>query len=506
MIVFTRVYFFHIITFLLLCIYPGTVSAESKGYIDIQTTIDAPVIQFILPIPNYLIPIGAEIKLSEQKVPVNIRYKALNNWVTLDKEKYVRSLLVEVRHIEGENLLFQLSWSSEKSDNSSENLVMLDQVRLVYPSMNWLARSVLLHPKSELSNSDWYTEPQSFYANYVINKKLLKDKGYPPEKSSQWLFDRPQAIYQLFIMTGNSKWFDEANLLADFYIRNIDEKGDFIPRKKYDPKFFMPKGLLYKYFLTGDPKAKLALIKLYQRSLKWDPNYFSGRGFWTERNQAAALNTAISYWEMTGDKKALERIDEIIDATVAMTFNPVNDWPLRSCPQHSFNSHEGYGDNSAACSPWMMALLSDALWRYYRLTEDVRSAALIDAFGDFVLNYGIFWGDERVKNIIIPKYIVSLDNIRQEEHNQWSDPQHTCDVAALIGKSVYVKEVNKKDSFILKELFEVFVTQCKSSYFKLKSQHKKPAFWVVQPPRRFGWTYSTTSDLPWLNSLLLELD
>ena len=72
--------------------------------------------------------------------------------------------------------------------------------------------------------------------------------------------------------------------------------------------------------------------------------YSLRRGFWTERNQAAALNVAVSYWELTNDEAALGRINDLIDATVAMTFNPSNGWSLRGCPQHSFKSHEGWGD------------------------------------------------------------------------------------------------------------------------------------------------------------------
>ncbi|AAZ25529.1 hypothetical protein CPS_4993 [Colwellia psychrerythraea 34H] len=47
----------------------------------------------------------------------------------------------------------------------------------------------------------------------------------------------------------------------------------------------------------------------------------------------------------------------------------------------------------------MMALLGDALWRFYQLTGDKRSVALIDAFGDFVFNYGLFYGDKQVKTL-----------------------------------------------------------------------------------------------------------
>jgi len=64
--------------------------------------------------------------------------------------------------------------------------------------------------------------------------------------------------------------------------------------KNFDPKYLMPKGLLYRYLLTGDVEAKRTLKHIYWRSLDWDESYSLRRGFWTERNQAAALNVAVS--------------------------------------------------------------------------------------------------------------------------------------------------------------------------------------------------------------------
>ena len=306
-------------------------------------------------------------------------------------------------------------------------------------------------------------------------------------------------------MSGESQWLTRGKKLSSFYQEHIDDEGLFTLKKRFDAKYLMPKGLLYDFLLSGDVQAKKTLKKIYQASLAWDEDYSSKRGFWTERNQAAALNTAISYWEVSNDEAALVRINNIIDATVEMTFNPQDDWQLRGCPQHSFKSHEGWGDDSPACSPWMMALLGDALWRFYQLTNDKRAAALIDAFGDFILNYALFYGDKRVKNIVIPKYIVSIENSAQEELNQWSDPQHVCDVAGLLGKSVYIKNKSGTDSFLIQSLFSTFVEQCQQSYVRLKKEKNKKQnkpYWLLKPPRRFAWMYSTTSDLPWLNNLL----
>jgi len=475
--------------------------------------------RLLLPVPQQFISNDATLQLSAGIDQIKAKFSIVNIWPSIkqaDTKKvdnvvntnYIRLLLIDVEQQTLSSNNLTLYWHNNQANQitlTDEAYLNQADINLIFPTPNWLAQALLLHPEYNQADHDWYIEPQKKYAYYFTNQDLLSQRGYPSNKAAQWLYDRPQAIFQLFIMSGEWQWLTKGKKLSTFYQQHIDDEGLFTLKKSFDIKYSMPKGLLYDYLLSGSSDAKIALKKTYQASLGWDENYNSRRGFWTERNQAAALNTAISYWEASNDEAALVRINSIIDATVEMTFNPQNDWPLRGCPQHSFKSHEGWGDNSPACSPWMMALLGDALWRFYKLTDDKRSAALIDAFGDFILNHGLFYGNKRVKNIVIPKYIVSIENPEQEELNQWTDPQHACDVAALLGKSTYIKEVSGRDGFMVKTLFSALLEQCQTTYVRLKKEQNKnsiKSYWTLKPARRFGWIYSTTSDLPWLNTLL----
>jgi hypothetical protein len=500
-----------------------SLSVENTITFDLATinkTSNEESIFLLLPIPNQRVALNSSFFLTANNHPIKANYQVLNTWpTTMKSEPFIRLLSIELNRLQD----FTKALGPKKQTPKKMTLTWLDSDKalvvqqinanksnlsqLVYPSTSWLVHSILLHPDKAL-DTDWYTEPQKKYAHYLTNQALLSKKGYPARKASQWLYDRPQAIYQLFLMSGENQWLTKANKLAEFYSKNIDESGLFVLKKNFDPKYLMPKGLLYRYLLSGDVEAKKTLKRMFERSLDWDESYSLRRGFWTERNQAAALNVAVSYWELSHDKAALVRINNIIDASVAMTFNPDNNWPLRGCPQHSYKSHEGWGDDTPACSPWMMALLGDALWRFYQLTGDVRAGSLIDAFGDFILNYGIYYGDARVKNIVIAKYIVSMENPKQEELNQWTDPQHACDVAALLGKSAFIKQQTNQDNFLVKTLFNALLEQCQKSYIRLKKQQKNKSnanYWIIKPPRRFGWMYSTTSDLPWLNNALLNI-
>jgi hypothetical protein len=102
--------------------------------------------------------------------------------------------------------------------------------------------------------------------------------------------------------------------------------------------------------------------------------------------------------------------------------------------------------------------------------------------------------------MVLPLYLSSMDNKNLEIKNQWTDRQHSCDVAGLIGKSLYIKKQTDENTILLEELFNVFVQQCKD--MNKKSKYNKNNYLPMLPPRRFGWTYSTTSDLPWLTSWL----
>jgi len=458
----------------------------------------------LLPVPNTKIALNSTLKITQQGKAVKASFSILNIWNTNKAQKFARLIAIQlegVNNINNDELLdFTLNWSHSNKNLPREAFPLRKQPYLIFPNKSWLAESILLHPENKATNSAWYTQTQSLYANFVTSEPLLIEKGYPKNKYSQWLFDRPRAIYQLYILTDDSKWLKEGSKITQFYLNNLDDTGKFTLKKDFDLKYLMPNGLLYDYFLTGDSKQINVLKILFERSLSWNPKYEDKYKFWTERHQATALNLAIAYWEISGSQRAKDRIDEIVEATVQMVFNPINDWPLRGCPQHTYKSHEGKSGQSPVCSPWMMALLGDGLWRYYRLTDDKKSAALLNAFGDFIPNYGIHFADKRLKSKVLPLYLSSMNNKLLAIKNQWTDGQHSCDVASLIGKSLYIKKQTNEDSFLLHELFNVFVQQCRD--INLKNKYNKKDYLPMLPPRRFGWTYSTTSDLPWLTAWL----
>jgi hypothetical protein len=490
-------------TLLIICFCITSLKSLSQDY-TIQFSAPGGNSVFLLPVPNNKIAVNAEINITNKGEKVESNFSVLNTWASNSKDKFIRLLLIELKNSNNakkeSTQNFVVEWVNSETHPRFKTQTKISSPYLVYPAKSWLAQSILLHPKANNIDNNWYIEPQTLFANFITDVPLLTEHNYPPKKYSQWLFDRPRAIYQMFIMTGDKRWLTEAEKLTEFYLENLDETGQFTLKKELDLKYLMPNGLLYHYFLTGDKRIESALKNIFTLSLHWSPNYENRRKFWTERHQASALNAAISYWEISGSTEAKHRIDEILDATVKMVFYPQDQWTIKNCPQHTYLSHEGKAGQSPVCSPWMMALLADGLWRYYLLTEDKRAGALLNAFGDFILNEGIYFADDRLKNKVLPLYLASISNKLLELKNQWTDGQHVCDISGLIGKSLYIKKLEGEDPFILKELFNAFIEQCKN--IVKKGSKKKKNYILMLPPRRFGWTYSTTSDLPWLEQWL----
>lgn len=343
----------------------------------------------------------------------------------------------------------------------------------------------------------WYVEPMVRYANYITNAELLAADNIAPDKASQYLYDRPRALFQLYLLTGNKKWRAQAINASQYYIAHLNDDGYFSLIENKDIKYSMPRGLFYYYQLTGNTEAKDAIGRIYTASLNWKPSY-SGQGFWTERNQAAALEAALTYYELTEDKAAQQRVETILAATLKMTMQPEANWPQRGCPQHSFKSHEGGADQSAVCSPWMLALLADPIWRYSQITDSKTAIQLLQQFGRFIVEHGTYVGTNKFSGQYLPKYLVVFDNKQMEDINPWNDVQHSCDVAALLGKALYVSDTISKHE---KTVFLSLLEPCKSKSNKLNDNK---LYWQVRPARKFGWEYSTTSDLPWLELAILR--
>ncbi len=458
-----------------------------------------------IPVPHHLIPVASDIKVFNKGllVKADVSYGLI--WPKLAGElDYVRLINIVIQNdIRLSSITLVWQNSHKKLLKTSKRLMMNSE--FVYPDSQWLRKSLLLTERDSV-DEQWYRDVQKLRAEYIIDEKALAKNKYPRFEASQWLYDRPQALYQLFIATGEDKWKRSADRFVAFYISQVDSDGYFKLSKPNDIKYLMGRSIVYQYLLNQRESSIEVIERLYQASLSWSAQYNSN--FWTERHHAAALNVAISYWELTNDTSAYIRVNNLINNLWEMTFLPENNWPKEGCPQHSFRAHEGWGDDSPACSPWMMALVADQLWRYYWLTSSPKAARLLIAFSHFVADKGVYVASKgKIKGQIIPKYLVSLQNAEQEELDPFSDRQHTCDVAAMVGKGVYIQtKLGSSSNPQAKKVFQQLAERCKKQHLAVLDKYKyvKLTHLVSKPPRKFAWLYSSTDDLPWLLSIFKE--
>ena len=300
--------------------------------------------RYLLAVPAQTIPSNAHLSLSRDNKHIPAKYFAHLTWpqsTNSSENKFVRVLEIKLDPPPAIERRYQLTWKiSEPNIQFKEIEKLKRQLGILEAHSNWSAQSLLLHPQDKGLFSDWYIYPQSRYAEYVTDVEYLTQNKYPLKYPGQWLFDRPQALYQLYTMSGQYKWKQVADFQSLYYQNHIDDAGFFAHRPK-DIKYLNGRGLLFRYMLTLDGETRKTLKRMYQASLNWNPHYNLDRGFFTERHQASALGIALSYWEMTLDPKALLRVEQIVDATYKMTFN--SSWPNKNCPQHTLSSHERKG-------------------------------------------------------------------------------------------------------------------------------------------------------------------
>ncbi|WP_284244078.1 hypothetical protein [Thalassotalea insulae] len=483
-------------------------SAQEQG--SIALTVPQLDGSFSLLVPQNTVTISSNINIYDNniRIPAEVSYTLLWPNSANQKYQYVRILNIKLLTKPSTKLL-TLRWQTGTKLLSETSKSEKLNSRIIYPNSSWLRKALLLTDDLNVDDT-WYRSIQSLTATYLADEEALTKNNYPRNKASQWLYDRPQAFYQLYLATNNHQWKRYADRFVTFYKSQIDDEGFFKLAKPEDVKYLMGRSLVYHHLLNYSESSLDVLGRLYNASLSWDAGYSTGRGFWTERHHAAALNVAISYWELTNKQSAKDRIEELINTLLAMTFTPENQWPVSNCPQHTFNAHEGWGDESPTCSPWMMALLADNLWRYYWLTNSDKSRQLLVAFADFIAEKGIFIAPKgKIKGQIIPKYLVSLQNSKQEELDAWSDRQHTCDVASMMGKGLYVEKIEggrlKTNTL---SVFKKISNLCQAQHVAINEKYKyvKLERLTSKPPRKFNWQYSTTDDLPWLMSVLNQIE
>lgn len=206
-----------------------------------------------------------------------------------------------------------------------------------------------------------------------------------------WLFDRVTAMYRGYAITGELSPLRSAYREAAIYQAGMTissagvATGIAVPGASTDLKYYYAQGMALHYLLTGDDRYREAAEAVSAKVVTmWDPNYDGTDEFWTERHAGFAL-LAHEWAAIVSDDKQAQiaaRADAAVTAFLAAQMAPrfgQTDTDAR-CFAHTAAAH-GESWSGSGCSPWMSAILADALDAHARRVGGQRAADIATALG-----------------------------------------------------------------------------------------------------------------------------
>lgn len=266
---------------------------------------------------------------------------------------------------------------------------------------SWLCASLLAGPQLPAA-------PDEAYAGYVA-AQFQWAKKLPASDPTAWLFDRPSTLYKAYIRTGRFDYLQAADLSYRFYMKYIRRDGlPVSPQcaggwtygdKPCDVKYVYLEPILLSLALTGDDSEHDAATVDHMMTL-WQNGGWNNRAgpyrhasdYFTERLAGLGLLETVSGYELTGDKRYLERINERVGWLYDHQRNNPDQLGNDGSWRNSWNLHENDswnpGTDVRGSSPWMTENIIDGLWHAWLVTEDPRIPEMITGFGRYLERYG----------------------------------------------------------------------------------------------------------------------
>ena len=311
-----------------------------------------------------------------------------------------------------------------------------------------------------------------------------------------WLFDRASVAYYMYkrsvSSTDKARWYQQ--FLSDFeYYRNhISSGGYFTPKTgEQDGKYgYVTPFLLYERE-TGDDQYRSIAQRIYNFSVSDFSSTYSSGGLWTEREIGFALETAVSWYDLTRDPSALTRINAL-----------VNQWTSRSnlgggVPLTTIDQHEGGGSSPSQLitSPWMSNLYFQAARRLYSLTGNTEVLQQVSRYADWMEQNAYFDGsviDDTYAGLTAAYYLVGPTGPYTPETPSEGDFDHCLDVSGLISFAIEAKQIlgQSTDALINRR---AQLRNC--AVFAFTDATRTTTYlpkYRVNPPRKFNWWMRST--------------
>ncbi len=352
------------------------------------------------------------------------------------------------------------------------------------------------------------------------NKCLFRTDSEP------WLYDRATAIYNLYMKSGNFKVLRAAVRNSQFYKNNLYDDttlpsnaiGNFKLKNPIPSNYIGNNGamysynecLAYTYWLTGDDSMLQPIewvVNAYETNnppTRWSPN----AGSWTERFTAFRLLSNVIAYEITGNPIYRNAMTTQTNDLIWHQNGADGELPSNRIVGGLYHYGSQHGDGTATelvASPWMSTLLSEAMLRYYGVSETNAAALFIKRIADFQkvslkIDTNHMYNSENPNGLWYPDYMTRFDGTTDERDG--TAIEHSLDLSISLAWGAYFSGI--LNNVVDQSLFQS-ANNTYDSYLTSMKYWIRPAgpstgrtAYRVTPWRKYGWEFTPSVSYTWL--------
>ncbi|MGE0764718.1 MAG: hypothetical protein AB7N80_15695 [Bdellovibrionales bacterium] len=348
---------------------------------------------------------------------------------------------------------------------------------IVYATLSpqWMSQS-LLQTRTTTANS--IAAYGVFDTAFLAHSNTVVTGAAYQTGSEPWLYDRAQTLYIAYFRTGDLVRLRHAHRAAQFYKANIGNNGAFALGG--DAKYVYGQSMLYDYMLLADESLLAVIERATLPHAGWPTNFSANTNFWTERNSAYALQAVLAAFDAVGTAAYATRARALFNSYFSMQQTPINNWLKNGCPLHTAAQHDPSEDLPAVvCSPWMGALLSEAVWKYYLLSGDNNALIYLADYADYIQAYALY----SEGNVRLPYYGASSFGTTDPD----GDREHACDVFGALARGFWAKRALARNAANLQADVTALLSSCQNNVSSSG----------LSPLRKYSWWFGTNSDFAW---------
>lgn len=306
-----------------------------------------------------------------------------------------------------------------------------------------------------------------------------------------WLYDRATQIYKLYLRTQDPTIRAQALTYAEQYMSGVVvtfDTADFTTGggQAGDPKYLYPIIAWWYEQETGNTQYRDVARKLYnQARISFPAPYQTGAALWTERNMTYTMQSCLAQYWLTGDDTALTHAEEYFDTLVSMA-------AATGAPLHPHSQHEGSSITTMITSPWMGALLVEALLQLYRTNGDTRIIGWIARYCDFIVNHGLYVNNEVPEfiGLRVPAYLAGTAAVFPDAGGPYGDSEHAYDVAMMLKKGIWAKEQLSESVTAMQAVVNELLVVARAVFNGWTRNTVGLPKYRVNPPRKYAWWFN----------------